>query len=136
MPEGTLHRHKNENWKQWNARRRASELLPKNSVIPIPPIGTPGLTLSGRPFNEPQTPAPEEFPNREYVEGTFLGRGATNPRIIFVGLPGRNDRISVFVKDASNFVLGMKVRAFRDCSNGLASAWYLNSPLPRFRGRY
>ena len=135
MAEGTLHRHKNENWKQWQARRLACEKLPKQ--VPLPALeGPQPTTLSGKPYTEPQTPAPPEFPNREYVEGTFLGTGVANPRIIFIGVPGRIDRISVFVKDTSKFVRGMTVRAFRDLSNGMATAWYLNSPLPRFRGRY
>jgi hypothetical protein len=30
----------------------------------------------------------------------------------------------------------MVVRAFRDTAPGTAPVWYLNGPLPRFRGRY
>lgn len=106
------------------------------STIPVREDEEPAPTLSGRPVNEPLEAPPAEAPGREQVEGTCLGKAHVNPRIIHVAIPGRVDPIAVFVRDPSNFIKGMKVRAYRDTSPGNTPQWFLNSPLPRFKGRY
>lgn len=76
-------------------------------------------------------------PGREEVEGRVIGRlRPLNPRIITVAVPGREHPINVFVRSSDNFIRGMPVKAFRDTGPGTTTHWFLQGPLPRFKGKY